>query len=265
MSSFTKPISQTIIDGMDTNNIIVGYISKGFFSHLFHRLKNHIYKSRGSTFGYYSLDDNKLVILLDDTINILGMKLRELPPIVNHEIIHMATMNNISQYKSLFLDEISKYMMVYFKNLNVPNIDKLEVSNVKKCMGDIIDKMEGTSGLIKDTISPYKTLFRTIIDDDSTIDTYTRMMIAPYYYIVIKNSSTQLINDKESLNSVMMMAKTYDDLGYKNVLSYTTPCQELLYPSEILCIMYQFKLSSKAIRLINNLNFKQQKDIMRYA
>ena len=101
-SPATKNIKNSINEGIDSGKILVGYTTRYFISHLFRRVAKwttHIF-DEGTILGWYSPKVNRIVILLDMNVNIIGNQLRSIPPILSHELCHMAAGDNISLYHS---------------------------------------------------------------------------------------------------------------------------------------------------------------------
>ncbi len=84
-SAYSRPIYKKIINGILKKKIIIGYENKSIMKFLFMRLRKFRNPSYGNNvLGFFSPEDEKLIILLDENVDVFGKSIREIPPIINH-------------------------------------------------------------------------------------------------------------------------------------------------------------------------------------
>ena len=75
-------------------------------------------------------------------------------------------------------------------------------------------------------------------------------------YEIVKNCGKRIVFGSHSLGASvsLLTADRLYDMGIRNIYSITTPGQEFLFTSEIVCVLNQFKVSSEVVKLIKSIN-----------
>lgn len=258
-SPSTKNIKDTISEGIDSGKILVGYTTKSFISHLFRRVAKwttHIF-DEGIVLGWYSPKVNRIVILLDMNVNILGHQLRSIPPILSHELCHMAAGDNISLYHS---STVNKYLIPFYieiirgitKDNNITGDNRLS-KTLYQLMKSSEERTSNSN--VEDSLKIWKDYFTSLTGSNDKGSEFGMAMMLPYLRFVTRTLSSRYYN--ESYEVMKYYYNGYRKLNVRKPERVTLACQEARYPSEVICITNQFNVDSTVARLINNINMSR--------
>lgn len=257
-SSITKPILSGIKKGIDTRSILIGYENKSKLSFLAKRIKSFTGTSHGMhTLGYFSPVDKKLVILLDDNVNILGKAVTEIPSIIAHELCHFAAFDKPQSFISTTL---RSHLLPFYKNIcyNIAPLTKnISDSVLTKTIQTLIITGDASSQphTVSDTINIWRSYIEHAYPKEKANPIIIRMAL-PYLYFInsakVKSSSYRpLINDTYKRYCV-----AYSKLG-QDACRWTQAGQEFAFPSEIVAITSQWDVPSSVARLINMIDYRK--------
>lgn len=251
-SSITKNISGKISELIDNKRILIGYEDKSKFKFLIKiwRAWRNQPASKGYL-GYFSKMDNKIGIILDENVGLIGKAIREIPPILVHELVHMCFFNN---HRNIFSYSMKKYFLPFYlkflEELSVENLDPLIISKYiyKLSLTTESHKSAYTPFGVREVMEIWRNLFEDLnVSKDNSIKLSKMVMIPFLHQMRIYN------NDKIFIEVLKKMDNSYSRIGLKNVLSITIPVQEVVFPSEIVCIINQFNLDPNISRFIEQL------------
>lgn len=269
-SHITSPIASKIEEGLDTRRIMIGYTKPGIYNFLIKRMKFKLREkhflssdvfisSSEDVLGIYGKSTNTLAILLDPSkVSIFGKALTNVPSILAHELCHMAACTNTSKYLNIMKSSLIDFYKMWIKNVfEYHKIEydtkKLNDSNIRKLIDDLTITYEGGDFYSTEKgLLIWIRIFEIFLKDDEEIKKCVKSVSIPFYYFMIDYKD---VDSKQNIiDCVRILSKTYKDVGINGVLGITTPSQEFLFTSEVVCVMNQFKLSPEAIKLIKNIN-----------
>jgi len=257
-SSITKPILPGIKKGIEARSILIGYENKSKLSFLSNRIKSFTGVSHGMhTLGYFSPVDQKLVILLDDNVNILGKAITEIPSILAHELCHFAAFD---KPKSFISTTLRSHLLPFYKNIcyNLAPLTKnISDSILSKTIQTLIITGDASPqpNKVLDTINIWRLYIEHAYPKDEVEPLIIRMAL-PYLYFInsdkVKNSSHRpLINE-----TYKRYCMAYNKLGH-DACKWTHAGQEFAFPSEIVAITSQWDIPSNVARLINMIDYRK--------
>lgn len=267
-SSVLKPIKSTVYRGLDNKKIIIGYVNPSKFQFLYTKIKHSFGIKKEWALGFYDHLDDSIYIVLDDNIGILGNSRYDISSVVAHEICHMAARH--SKTTGFIRPAISEYYLPFYSNFisnivsedglklytkdKVNDILKNNVNTLTELFHDMTEKFDVNKELhynhmkVKSAKVVWGSFFRKLFDDLSldSIMNLTEHVTGVYDKNFLGNPVRLNINMIG--NSII---KSYEKIGFKNVT--TLPGQEVIYPSEIVCITNQNGLHSNIVSSINKL------------
>jgi len=253
-----KPISKNINKGIDTGNIIIGFENPGKLNALLNRFKRIMTPTKLSgIMGFYNGKDKKLVILLDENVDFLGGAIKNIPPIITHEMMHYAA--NVDTKKVYSITK-SKYLIPFYRNV-VTNLDpktaKITDSVLGKTITNLMNYFEKDNSLgagIRDAYNVWNLFFDEL---DGSKSDLSLAMILPYFAYIremrIKPKHTSIAK-----KVALSMYSSYEQLGVRNPMNLSTVGQEAIYPSEILAVINQFDLTNEGAKVINNIRMRNR-------
>lgn len=259
-SNSTKQMSQKIRDGIYSKRIMIGYTDKGFFRFLAKKagswvMKNLTGSTVGSTVGWYSRTDGNIVISLSHRIvRITGRSIISIPSIITHELTHMAAFENNRMFFNEFKRDLVKYYSTIIEdqfNINLSN----QLNEVEKLVARLLFDFETRMGIDdKVALNIWAQFFESIgYTNDDEIRSNVLIMTSPFLKTMGGRLKREYQLSAENVRNSLY--RGYDSLGM-NVRRVTEAYQELFYPSEIICILNQFKPTPGLVNVVNRLNFK---------
>jgi hypothetical protein len=252
-SRSTDQIIDKIEELIRRKKILIGYFeNNGMFSYIKQKLGLDEDRSEyEGLLGCYESKLNTIWIILDHNTTIFGKAIKEIPSIITHELCHMIASedtNNFLRYTT------GPYLLPFYKEFLTtiePKIGKLKKGRMKSFVRDlciITDSRDYTGSWFSDATSLYSELF-----SDAGIQNSRQLAKAlTSIYLTSKDgkkSHYPLFYRKVSKS----LYSAYDILGY-NTRNITYAYQEIIFPSEIVCRMNEFKPSNYVKAMINNLN-----------
>jgi hypothetical protein len=254
-------IYKKIMEGMDKQIILIGYEDGGLFNFIGTRWRdfNHRDPKKGYA-GYISVVDKQIAIVLDENVNLFGNVMRDLGPYLIHELTHLCS---VMEWKTFMDINLKSVLIPFYKSIfngiskNLRTLEEEDISDAIIKVSKLNDSNFTHQPNVIGTFNIWKKLFLTVTDPKNA-DLYLSLFYLPFRVITQNSSVSEPGMKKVYLNLLHLYEKTYDDMGVKNLLSFTTPGQEMIFPSEIICIFNSVNLNSGNIKLINSLKFKEQ-------
>lgn len=270
-NSFSTKISELI----DNKKILIGY-TKSPMGLIFKKLKNLIpfidKDPLDSTYGFYSITDDKIVILLENLVNILGMggQRSRIPNIIKHELIHMAFANNPKEYLLITAKDLIKYydqvirntFIFVNKNIKTNKIDvemdidnKLILELIVKLNYLLIKKSESIpmNKLLMKTYLIWKDLFNTLLKNEKLASKLAYHLSTPYLTFLFGSKSS--VDNSLAKTAILIFGNSYKTaFDNINVFNITTPFQEYMITSEVHCILGDFYKLEKLENVINKID-----------
>ena len=257
-SPATKDISKKVIEGIEAKKIMIGYEHTSKLRFLKTRYRDYWEQDRSSEngyLGYISVSDHKVAIILDENVNITGKSIRDISPTITHELCHLIALD---LWKPYLLACMKPYLIPFYQNLFVqyePSVANISNGILTESIIDI-SRITDHNFFDRPDMAKVFEIWYNYLRHSMSADRADQVLIevfAPYYKFGIGN----LKADKLKLvkPSIFKFAKAYKQLKINDALNITLPSQEIIFPSEIVCIINQRKPSSEIIKLINNLQF----------
>jgi len=268
-SKQTRPIYKTIEKGLLNKRIVVGFIkNRGMLPHLVKSIKEWWnrdkiregwrmkgYGSIGDLegiFGMYSYDDKRLFVILDDNVSFLGKALRDLPPILIHELCHFASHNDNRGFIRGNMDSILYpfYNYIVFQvEPKSKNLNSMELQNTIKTLSENFELMRNYSTSTESqAFAIWTNFFKKCSNDPEHMALY---MLSPYIRFFLNALKPEYHKIASRMSSLFYSA--YDDIKTPYVREISVVGQEAIFPSEVVCIANQVQIRSQDIRLINSI------------
>ena len=242
------PIKTEIIELIDNGKIIIGYTSKGMIRHFLRRIKTRLNGSMiNGIMGYYTPSTDKIVIMLDNSINLFGGDMIGLTVTLIHEMMHKICNLNASEFINHYHNIIELYYSNFVGNLvyifsklgmritdNEKYPDALYTTFTRNLI-EIYQNREMSYDVFLDNV--YKQwnilLKNTCNASDKDIDNLTGFIMA---------FMKKQINNNENFSRIdayiyKCLKQSYKDIGYNTIQS--TYYQEIYMPDEIICLIIE--------------------------
>jgi len=253
-SKITSPIAEKIKEGISKGAILIGYANNNKLAFIFRRIGGAIKPKSTSILGKYSSQEQKLAILLDENVDMLGRAVREIPTTVTHELIHMASNYNTKLYLSTTLRPLLLPFYKRFFNKVASKTSNIPDNILSKAIIDLSMYSENLSSPpdMGYVFSIWANYFENIYPEEKSKNIFNNLSTI---FLMIHGSNLNSTQKDVARTVFKKYCETYKDIGYSNVCSWTTPGQELVYTSEVIGVTNQWKLSSNVARLINSIRF----------
>ena len=250
-SRISQPIAGKIIEAIENNIIIIGFEKNSKLLFFLSKLINFIDDTLVA--GYYSKTDKKIVVLLDKNVNILGNAIKEIPPIINHEMVHLSADYNIKH----FLKHHYRYLITFYKILcqKLTGIESIDNRLIIKLINSLSYNFETILGENAD-LNLAKKIWTDFFKEvkNKECEKNANLVLLPYM-INIEKSKNKILNMIGYKNIADCYFDAYNEIDY-TLESSKTLGQEALYPSEVICTINQSNLKTETIDCINSLNLR---------
>lgn len=253
-SHITSSIAEKIKEGIIKKSILVGYANKSKLSFIFRRMGGVISPKKMFILGKYSHQEHKLAILLDENVDIFGRSLREIPSTMAHELIHMASNYNTKQYLSITINSILLPFYKKFFNMVAPNTIRIPDNILSKSIYNLSMYSENLSTPpdLPYVFSIWSDYLENGYEHDRVKNIFNNISTI---FLMIHGSSLNSSQKNIAKAVFRRYCEAYKSLGYSDVCSWTTPGQEIVFTSEVVCVTNQWKLSNNVAKLINSIRF----------
>lgn len=268
-----KAIYNKVVEGMDNKRILIGYVDKSKLNFVRRRALSKIniryepvWKNLGPsfypgiTYGWFSGKDNNISIILDNNVDVFGKSLRNIPSILIHEMFHMQAFNNPELMFSKNKDVFVKFYRTFLKNID-SRFNMIISEDIENFIKNLIKNESNENTSVRLCIDAWSNLLsKCIPGEDSKHMGF--LICLPYLFLYTDRSNNLSIehyteSKKYVRQIITIFHKAYESLGV-NSSSYTTPCQEALFPSEILSIIQQVNPTPKTISSINSMDLSRR-------
>jgi len=265
----TTPIKEKIREGIINKKILIGFFEPGVFQ--FYKRK--IIKKVNSwdfdvfridmmpifeedTAGLYSSKQDILVVLLDySKVDIFGKMIMNGQSVLTHELCHMAVANNREKFLSSYGNNLITFYSEWINNVlqihEKTNII-IKKENVLALIRNLVTNLEGkgkTNITLQKVVNMWKDCFQSILGDVEPTP-FVKTVFTPFEVFIMDRP---IKSKKQLINSVYAISNAYKAIGVPNVLNFSSPSQEVLFPSEVFCISNQWNIGSEALSLINSI------------
>ncbi|MFW6002012.1 MAG: hypothetical protein ACOCQD_01590 [archaeon] len=266
-SKLTKEIVPGIQRALENRTLLVGYQSKtmgqllskltGFIGKIFNRFIFERKARENVDLGLYDMSTGKIALILDGNVSLMGrIRSMELPPLLVHELVHYIS----SMYTNRVLKVNFEYPFYTFYDTLTRSIcsrigkndKKILYNTVKKLLiiNEQYDKSKPLTSM-NDTLKVWRDFYRNYIDDENKISRYSIATVSSYLDKVLGvKIDKQFIKSNDKA-----LSDAYNSINFKNVFRITVPCQETVYPSEILAITNEISPTPYFKRTLNSIKF----------
>lgn len=254
-SPSTRPISKKINEGIEGRNIIIGYLDKSKWKFIGRKL----FAVRATyVLGFYAKWTNNLCVVLDDSVGFFGKAVREVPPILTHELIHMAMNSNPDTTLKFTMKPILIPFYSTLLTMINPKLRTLPDKLIESCIIKIVNQAERDLPVNDESIIKvrlyWKELFTKANLTESEIFEALDDLFLLWQYV---QGSRSNINQKKLYIMAKNYHAAYSKIGVQNILKLTTPGQEAVIPSEVLCMSQEFDPMPQMINAINSMKYKR--------
>jgi hypothetical protein len=248
-SGRTKDLVEKFEVLVKKGDIIPCFLGKGVTHFIYWRIFAPL--GERSIMGFYDpLVTNKIYLLIDNNANIFGFTSNDaLAVLAIHEMCHKFAHDSPSLFLSRFRSQLTDFYSYYWTHLFQLKENSLSNTVVFDQVNNLFKKCEA-SHADKELFTNYKTFAKDLV---SVIEPMTNLSETEFADIAVKYLEIVAIFLK-SINDFINVAHKYRQvlaplyeaykygLGAKNL--QTVAIQELLYPSEVICV---YSESSKKI------------------
>ncbi len=255
-SPATKDFFPKIEEGMDHGIILVGYEDGNKLEFLKSRWRDYRQKSHKKNYlGYTSTKDHKIAVVLDENVTLSGRAIRDIPHTICHECIHLVA---YQLWKPFLLTNMKPRLLPFYRTLFesfVPGVRKISDQRMAETITEASKINDNIHQGKPDTQSVFDIWYQLLreVTDDKSADKALLIVFAPYYEYYFNSLKPKY--RKYSKIALKAFGQSYKRIGINNVFGMTIPCQEIMFPSEIVCISNQYKPAPENVRLLNNLKF----------
>jgi len=250
-SKYGKVIYNEIKELLDRDIIVPVWVEKSFLKRTFIKIFG-IADPIHSIGAFYSKEDNKIYIFVDNNINVFSWALDDkFVSLTIHEGVHLVSGNKPQRFFSLFKNEFMEFYKNFFYDFfNIPKNLKVDLKRI----------VEYTYSLERSYLRSFnpkeykKILTNTFLknfEKDSDEYKKTLFKINKITFMIYRVTRDQLFVAKNAFlfldikkNLMNSYKKTFGMKPPKDVLFY----QECFYPSEIISILSEMKITPKIIR-----------------
>ena len=220
-------ISKKISDLVSQDKLVPCFVISGMFKMLVSKITG---KKKNEIAGTYHAEKDKTFVLIDMAqYKMFAPSNDELIRTTIHELVHMSFRNNWKKLFPLFIDEVVKFFLVFYK-------DYFDV-DMKK------DRMKGfVEGQIKNSYRDYNLVYATVFGeglDPEKVEAYFDLVGRALTY----QSYTLLYKEyRHIMHSLLYAYGEAFDLPSGTIIPLSF--QELWHPDEIICIASAFLYKS---------------------
>lgn len=256
-SKNTKKVAKEFTRLINDNKIIPCWLSKGLLGFIAYKIFAPM--STKGIMGFFHPDEEKIFILIDNNVKLGIVSDTFISKLSLHESMHMLAHNRPTGFFKLFENELTEWYYYFF--IEIFDLDTSKIPRSFK----------------KDLSTPVKFLFQNVeikMNIDNTVfqkyrklvynscNKYTKLEKQKFEEILddLINLPRIYYNDFDSFISLLRQYKHIVKPMYKSykqafgLRNLSTLCiQELLYPSEIICVLSEDKPSSKVYQGIKKI------------
>lgn len=256
-SKRTKSVAKRVESLVDRKQIVPCFLSKtilGFVARKFFTPRS----QRATVAFFEPVKTKKIYVLIDNNVNFFAhVSNNYIAAVTVHELMHMVASKKPTMFFNLFKSEL----ITYYKNLWRITFsleeDKIKNSDVEEIVLFMFRKLE-LSGkeITNNSLVKYFNLLHSAFSSITTLgeDEFTKQLRD---YIVtsklfLRNFEVFFSLARKFSHVISPLYSSYkQSFGYKNLNVFCV--QELIYPSEVICICSEHGLGAKVSKAINQL------------
>jgi hypothetical protein len=262
-NKLSKPIINKLKEGIESKVIIIGYEESGKLKFILDRIKERVAPPDMYRYGYYSLDDKKIVLLLDKNTTFFGNVLFDIVKTLIHEIIHMAAYENYSEYIN---NVMTTYLLPYYQYI-CSEVSNTDIKKDKILMNRILHlyKIQKTKRyktvIIRLTYAKksWENYFRTLGFSVNDSVRFSEMLSLPYLRRFLEDEhylNPEFDDDYKNVTEIYFNAYKKTGVGrYFDKESLFG--QEVMFPDEVVCISNFYRLDRSLVPVINHIQFRK--------
>ena len=254
-SKATKNIIKIISRGLSRKKILVGYTDKRKTLFIIKRWRDILNKPKFIPTGMYNQSQQKILVVLDQTVDLFGKSLYFIPSTITHELIHMSANQNPNKFVSTLMDSFFlNFYESFFEGLDI-RLSHLNSMDIKKTIYKIFNYTETQNFYNKPSILNlhvmWSDLFKKVISDKEATKLSTEIFF-PYFLNIVGDLNLKHISRSEEIS--YQLKESYKSLNYR--IGSGTVGQEIIYPSEIICNSNDLDPISSVVNLIKSIKFR---------
>jgi hypothetical protein len=240
-----RPVADKIENLINRQIIVPAFTNKNLIKLIGHKFLSDQFSKM--VLGFYESSKNKIFLLDNNTKFLIFMNNKELSSLTMHELQHYASRNLKSKFFNIHKNTFRTYFQSFYKiylNIIVPdNIIDGFVQYVLKNFE--YPQNQSTQFLVKFGDILFDNLQnRKVSEKDLETQIITMLAVLKMYLSNTNSFISSLQSGQDSpVKLVKSLTTAYKSLGIRNPHSLTI--QELIFPSEVVCIESQHKPNSR--------------------
>jgi hypothetical protein len=234
----TNKISDKIRSLVDNNKVVPAWLNKGIFSLSIFK----IFAPMGSKsiMGFYTTKADQIFLLMDNNMSFGFASNKLLAGLLVHESMHMASTHLKKRYQRIFDKELTLYYSTFFKKLfDISGDINKEVKIFYSFLFKEFEYKNTSVGSLNSSITKYTDLLVRLFNNRTGLefDKFQELLIQ--YMTMIKLYFINLDGFISSIRNFIQIYRPMKD-AYKEGLKVKNDkslcIQELIYPSEVICM-----------------------------
>lgn len=256
-SKRTKSVVKKVESLVDKKQIIPCFLSKtilGFVTRKFFTPRS----QRATVAFFEPVKTKKIYVLIDNNVNFFAhVSNNFIAAVTVHELMHMVASKKPTMFFNLFKPELTTYYKNLWRIIFSLEEDKIKDSDVEEVVSFIFRKLELVKKEITNSdLNKYFNILHSTFSSITTLEE-DRFTIQLRDYIVaiklfLRNFEVFFSIARKFSHILNPLYNSYkQSFGYKNLNILCI--QELIYPSEVICICSEHGLGAKVTKSINQL------------
>jgi hypothetical protein len=251
-----------IEEGLKKRSIIVGYEDSNVLRFFYHKLIKTLGlgNSRYTTMAFYTAAEDRLVILLDNNVDLFGDReiWHNLLNITLHELIHMSTNHN----PELFTNVTGKYLRRYYMYLvnlvlrkyNVKiKVKENDVRGLVKQLVNVRVKNQYWYQRVKNSMQVWNNFFASYKLEQTVKNEIAMFILGPSFYAGEDYESILGLNEVVAMDKIFREAYRAVRLRDPKVGVH----QEATTPDEVIAVLAIYNIGiNEYTKLVNSIKFK---------
>jgi len=256
-SKRTKSAAKKVESLVDRKQIVPCFLSKtilGFVARKFFTPRS----QRATVAFFEPVKTKKIYVLIDNNVNFFAhVSNNYIAAVTVHELMHMVASKKPTMFFNLFKPELITYYKNLWRIIFSLEKDKIKDSDVEEVVSFMFRKLE-LSGkeITNSSLGKYFNVLHSTFSSITTLgeDEFTRQLRD--YIVTVKlflrNFEVFFSLARKFSHIIGPLYSSYkQSFGYKNLNVFCV--QELIYPSEVICICSEHGLGAKVSKAINQL------------
>ncbi len=243
-----RVISNSVKRGLDSKKITIGYLSKSKWRFFIKSALKYLINMSPNILGVYDLQTKKILIVLDDNVRALsGKEIVDIVGILYHELCHLTANFFQKEYFNTFNNIINHFFKDTINYIS-KGAFKYDAKVLNNHLQYVFNQAEGEQSIFSGSwISSVSTKWDDFFlkYDEKNGKIYAFFIYAPFINYSIKQYPLEY---QSSINiGIKGYEYAYKQLGMKDPLRHTLPCQEAFFLSEILSVYLTYSKNTHLI------------------